>query len=451
MPRHERFRFSDRESLLEKARALGVGIPFSDDLAPLLEPVDVGGRRLSNRFAIQPMEGADADAEGAPGELTFRRYERFARGGSSLLWFEATAVLPEARSNPAQLCLTDGNVESFGRLADAARRAARESMGTNHEPLLVLQLTHPGRHCRSGGERRPVVAQRNPALDAAQGIAPDHPLAGDAELDRIQEALAAAARRAADAGFDGVDVKACHGYLVSELLAAFGREESRYGGAFENRSRFLLETVRRIRETVPGLLVASRINAFDGLPRPYGFGARGAGGDGAPTPDLAEPMELVRRLESAGCGLLNASLGIPTFNAHLGRPFDKALPGQDLPDEHPLEVVARHLKTTAALQAAAPMTPFVGTAYSWLRHLFPGVAAAAVAAGQTALVGVGRMAFAYPGFAKDLMEKGALDPDRVCIACSGCSRLLREGRHAGCVVRDKEVYTLRRPGAESEG
>lgn len=308
-----------------------------------------------------------------------------------------------------------------------------------------------------------MLAQRNPVLDAAQRITPDHPLISDSELDRLQETFAAAARRAADAGFDGVDVKACHGYLVSELLAAFNREDSRYGGSFANRSRFLMETVKRIRETVPGLLVASRINAFDGLARPNGFGACsvsassvsassvGATTGDPPAEDLAEPEELVRRLEAAGAGLLNASLGIPTFNAHLGRPFDRPLPGLELPDEHPLEGVARHLRVTAALQAAAPETPFVGTAYSWLRHHFPHVGAANVRDKRTALVGVGRMAFAYPDFVKDLMERGGLDPDRVCIACSGCSRLLREGRNAGCVVRDRDIYGARHSGTEMEG
>jgi len=94
---HERFRIKDKAALLHKSRELAVDVPFSDDIDILFTSIDIAGRRVPNRFAVQPMEGRDAGPDGSPGELTFRRYRRFAAGGSGLIWFEATAVVPEER------------------------------------------------------------------------------------------------------------------------------------------------------------------------------------------------------------------------------------------------------------------------------------------------------------------------------------------------------------------
>jgi 2,4-dienoyl-CoA reductase-like NADH-dependent reductase (Old Yellow Enzyme family) len=426
--RHERFQLDDHAALARCADQLGVTIPFSDDIRVLFLPLDVAGRRLPNRFAVQPMEGCDADADGTPGPLTFRRYRRFAAGGSGLIWFEATAVTPEGRANPRQLWITPANVGAFRRLVDETRACSRQK----HDVLLILQLTHSGRYARPDGTPRPIIAQHNPVLDSHLGIDPDHPLISDAELDQLQEALVRAAELAVAAGFDGVDIKACHGYLVSELLAAFTRMDSRYGGTFENRTRFLLEVVARIRAQVSRVFVTSRFSVYDGLPYPYGFGADAE--------EWVEPVELARRLRALGCPLLNVSLGNPYYNPHYGRPYDLPLAGAAAPDEHPLVGVARLLRAVAAVQRAIPEVPVVGTGYSWLRHLFPHVAADVIARGDAALVGLGRLALAYPDCVKDLTQKGVLDRDKACAVCSGCSQMMRDGGHVGCRVHDREIY-----------
>src|SRR6266404_6978811 len=79
----------------------------------LARPVTVGPMRIGNSLAIHPMEGCDGTLDGRPGELTWRRYERFARGGAKLIWFEATAVRPEARANTRQLWITKDNVGDY--------------------------------------------------------------------------------------------------------------------------------------------------------------------------------------------------------------------------------------------------------------------------------------------------------------------------------------------------
>jgi len=446
MSQHERFHFRDKAALLDAAERLGVRIPFSNDTAVLFEPIEIAGRKLANRFVVQPMEGRDAGPDGGPGELTFRRYERYAAGGSALIWFEATAVLPEGRAGPAQLVVPEEHRGGFRRLVDRTRKAAREARGGGREIVLLLQLTHSGRYARPDGKRRPVLVRHSPLVDP--GLAEDYPLLSDGDLERLADAFVRAAELAADAGFDGVDIKACHGYLVSELLGAATRKESRYGGSFENRIRFLLDVMERIRRRVPGKIVTTRFNAWDGLPDPYGFGASGADPTGV---DLGEAAALVQRLEEEGCPLLNVSVGIPYINPQFGRPFNKPLEGVPLPDENPLQGVARLLAITGELQKGAPGLPLVGTGYSWLRQFFSHVGAGAILAKEAALVGIGRGAFAYPDCVVDLEEKGHLDTRKVCVGCSCCSQLMRDGKSTGCVVRDSEIYEPRyREGRSQE-
>lgn len=441
---HERFRFRSRAELEEKIARLGLDIPLDDDLSPLFSPLEVGGRAMANRLVTLPMEGADADPSGAPTDLTRRRYRRFAQGGSGLIWFEAAAVRPPGRGNPRQLMIMDQSAGSLGQLVAETRRAAAEKFGPERPLLLLLQLTHAGRFARPDGRPAPVIAQHNPTLDDRLGLPPDYPLIADAELDSLQEDYVRAAGLAAEAGFDGVDIKACHGYLVSELLASRTRVVSRYGGNLENRSRLLVETIRKIRTAAPGLLIATRLNMFDALPWPFGFGADPGGGIGE---DLSEPCELIRRLAAEGVALIAVTCGIPAYRPHLGRPFDTPVKGDVVPSEHPLLGVARWLRITAAAQAAAPEVRIVGGGLSWLRHYFPLVAAAMVRLGRSSLIGAGREAIAYPDWVNDLRAVGALDPGRVCTACSKCSEMLRAGSRVGCAVRDAEIYAPEYRGA----
>ena len=102
--------------------------------------------------------------------------------------------------------------------------------------------------------------------------------------------------------------------------------------------------------------------------------------------------------------------------------------------------MVRLIDLAARAQRSTPDLPVVGTGYSWLRHFLPRVAAAVIAAGDASIVGVGRGAFAYPDAPRDLMARGEFDQARVCVACSGCSELIRNGRPGGCIVRDRKVY-----------
>jgi hypothetical protein len=149
---------------------------------------------------------------------------------------------------------------------------------------------------------------------------------------------------------------------------------------------------------------------------------------------------LIKRLREIDFPVLAVSLGVPAYQSHFGRPYDKPLIGQKLPDEHPLVGVARWLGLTSEVQKTFATLPVVGAGYSWLRHLFPHVAAAMVESEKASLIGLGRGSIAFPGWVNALAADGALDPRRVCVSCSKCSQMLRAGCAVGCAVQDSEVY-----------
>ena len=433
MAGHEEFNLKTRDDLLDKARELGVEIPYADDVSPLLTTVKVAGRTLSNRMAVLPMEAADAEADGSPTPITARRYERYAAGGASIVWFEATAVTPEGRSNPHQLMLNASTKAAFKRLVGRVRKAARAA---GRDPLFILQLTHSGRFSKPEGIPQPVLTHRNPFLDGLLSLPGNYPLLDDGGIQAVQDRYLAAARLAGEVGFDGVDVKACHGYLVSELLASFTRRDSRYGGSLANRSRFLLETLVRIGNEAPGLILTGRLSVYDSIPSPFGFGVDA---DDPALEDLTEPVMVIRRLIESNVALLSFSAGIPAYKPWYGRPFDKPVPGGTPPDEHPLEGVGRLLRIARLLQCEFPNLPVVGTGLSWLRDFFPHVAAAAVAEGIVSIVGQGRGSLARPDWPDAISREGRLAPDKVCTTCSLCSKHLREGKPVRCLVHDNRV------------
>lgn len=423
---HERFKYKTRDDLFLKAEDLGLDIPYSDDTSPLLQPYTLEGFSIANRLVVQPMEGYDSENDGSPSELSKRRYIRYASGGSGIIWYEAVAVQYEGRSNPHQLWIHKKNTDSFSWLNDDVRKNAIKQ---GIDPFLVVQLTHSGRYSKPEGTAKPQVAAPNPLLDK---ILP-HILTDD-DLKRIMDKFVEASKQARQAGFNAVDLKSCHGYLVVELLAAKTRVNSIFGGnEVSGRFRFLLETIDRIKYEVPEINVTTRLGISDLYKGGFGVDEDG-------TPDFTEPLLLVDQLRSRGISLINITMGSPYFNPHVSRPYDNPLPGQDLPDEHPLEGVMRMIKGTSFFQENFPETALVGSAWSFLRHYAPNVASAVIRKGQAKFIGFGRNSFAYPTMPLDLMKNGEADPKKTCITCSGCTRLISNLRPGGCVIHDREIY-----------
>ena len=423
--------YTDPQNFKEQDVSLGTSLPYSDNMAVLAAPVTIGHKVIPNRLACQAMEGCDGTADGSPDELTMRRYRRLAEGGAGVIWFEATACCREGRANPRQLWIHEGNLDAFRRAVDDIRTWAQQACG--HAPLIIMQDTHSGRYSKPDGVPAPIIAYNNPIFEK------DHPIdksriVSDERLDRLVDELVHAARLAEAAGFDGVDIKCCHRYLNSELLSAFERE-GRYGGSFENRTRLLRESVAGAMATCGhDFIVTSRLNVYDGFPYPYGFGvAPGGSIDFAPE----EPIRLLRELSSLGVKLLNITMGNPYFNPHVNRPFAK---GGYEPEEHPLSGVARMLHGTALLKKAVPEIAIISSGLSYLGLVAPQVAAGFIEDGGFDFAGFGRTILAYPDFANDILKNGGLQKKKLCLCCSKCTELMRNGSTPGCVIRDP-LYT----------
>lgn len=423
---------SSRAELEQANAALGGTLPFDDDLSPLREPLVLGSHTAPNRIAYQAMEGCDGTPEGAPGELTIRRYHRFAHGGPGVIWFEATAVRREGRANPRQMFLDEHTLDAFARLADEIREISMRENG--YAPLIFMQLTHSGRYSKPDGVPAPLIAYNNPIFEQDHPIPADRILSDD-DLDRVRESLIHSATLAEKAGFDGADIKCCHRYLLCELLSAYERP-GKYGGSFENRTRLVREAMRGARAACgKNFMVSSRMNAYDGFPYPYGFGVNPGKGI---EPDWTEASRLVSALHKEGAPIVDITMGNPYFNPHVNRPFNRG--AYESPEE-PFVGVNRMLTGIAEIQRANPDVPLISSGLTWLGSISANVAAACVRQGWFAMAGYGRMTLAYPDIARTIVAGHAPEKNKCCITCSKCTEIMRTpGGTPGCVVRDSEVY-----------
>jgi 2,4-dienoyl-CoA reductase-like NADH-dependent reductase (Old Yellow Enzyme family) len=449
--------FRTADELRRHAASLGFALPVDEVVeagpgSPLGTPYPWRGGTIGNRFAVLPMEGWDGTEDGKPSELTRRRWRRFGQSGAKLIWGgEAVAVRPDGRANPNQLLLNEANLADLADLRRLLVEAHRESFGTTEDLYVGLQLTHSGRFARPtpGGQPAPRILYRHPCLDSRCGIDSDGPLLSDDEIARLVDDFVNAACLAHRAGFAFVDVKHCHGYLGHEFLSAVTRP-GRYGGSFENRSRFLREVVAGIRAAAPGLEVAVRVSFFDfrpfqtaadgrgtpapwpDQPYPYAFG----GNEQGVGYDLNEPLALLGLLDRLGIHWICASAGSPYYNPHIQRPA--AFPPSDgyFPPEDPLAGVARQIAVTAVLKKRYPHLAFVGSAYSYLQEWLPHVAQGVVRTGGADFVGLGRMVLAYPELPADVLAGRPPDRHRVCRTFSDCTTGPRNGMVSGCYPLD---------------
>ncbi len=423
--------YQSKEEFEKQREELRVDLPYANDLSVLSTPLKIGNKIVPNRLVCQAMEGCDGSKDGSPDSLTKRRYERFAKGGAGLIWYEATAVLKEGRANPRQLYITKDNLDDFKRQVEEIKETALKTNG--FEPIVIMQATHSGRYSKPNGVSEPLIAYNNPIFEKDNPIPADR-IVSDAYLDQVKDALVQGAKLAELAGFDGVDIKACHRYLNSELLSAYNRE-GRYGGSLENRTRLLVESVQGAVENCgKDFIVSSRLNVYDGFPYPYGFGVKT---DGSLDFDETEPVWLLKTLQSIGMNLVNISMGNPYFNPHVNRPF--ALGGYT-PEEHPLQGVERMLNGIAKLKNQVPSMAFISSGISYLGVAAPFVTAAFIEKGGFDFAGFGRTIFAYPDFANDILKNGGMKKEKCCICCSKCTELMRAGSTPGCIIKDREVY-----------
>ncbi|MBR3816424.1 MAG: flavin oxidoreductase/NADH oxidase [Clostridia bacterium] len=392
----------------------------------LSDKTDIYGKEVRNRVLFQPMEGCDGTADGAIDELTKRRYLRFVEGAPGVIWFEATAVCNEGRANPRQLYINESTFESFRNLVAEIKKKSEKLNG--FEPLVIVQLTHSGRYSKPKGTPEPIVAYRNELWEKGKEEQP-FVIATDEYLDTIPAMYKKAAKLALEAGFDGMDVKCCHGYLFNEFLSAYNRE-GRYGGSFENRTRLYFDCIDAVKEAVGDkAFVTTRLNSCDCFPYGYGYGVNEKG-----EIDLKETKQIIAKLKEKGIELVNLTIGNPYLIPHTNRPYAVKAP------EDGSIGMKRVYGVTKEITSAFPDMKFVVSALTYPGEAATEYAEKLLSEGVGDFAGFGRMTFAYPTFYKDYLETGALDKSKVCIKCSKCSELMRAGTVSGCVIRDSECY-----------
>jgi len=440
---------------------LGIELPFDNDLikegSPLSEPYNLpDGRVIGNRFCVLPMEGWDGTTDGKPTELTARRWKNFGKSGAKLVWGgEAVAVRHDARANPNQLIIAEDNLAALEHLRNDLTQEHIHFHGNDKDLLVGLQLTHSGRYCRPNDKKKlePKILYHHPILDEIFGIKKEDPVLSDGEIEILIEDFVKAAKRAQKIGFDFVDVKHCHGYLGHEFLTA-RRRSGKFGGSFENRTRFLRQIVDGIRRECPGLLIGVRLSAFDFPPYrldeelqetqpiiyldengeyPYGFGVD------LQDPcrlDLDEPIKFLAQLRDLDIWLVCITAGSPYYNPHIQRPaYFPPKDGYPL-FEDPLVGVARQIMVTAQLKSNFPDLMIVGSAYTYLQDWLPNVAQKVVKTGMADAIGLGRMMLSYPEFPSDVLAGRKIDRKRICRTFSDCTTAPRTGLISGCYPLD---------------
>jgi NADPH2 dehydrogenase len=456
----------DTKRFQEHVRSLNVSVPCDDQLfvgqnSPLRNPLVRGDIKISNRIAVQPMEGWDGTADGNPTEATIRRWKRFGQSGAGLIWGgEAVAVSHQGRANPNQLIIAEHTKKGLAQLRQTLIDEHRKTTGSDHAPVIGLQLTHSGRYCKPNLHSRnePRIAHHHPILDKRLHLAESYPLLTDSEVRSIIEDFHRGAVAAFELGFDFVDVKHCHGYLAHELLGAHTRPGN-YGGSFENRTRFLREVVEGVRSLAPKLEIGVRLSAFDmipfypdpsqssngtlgpGIPEcnaeliPYRWGF-GLNPEDPTMMDLSEASRFLELLQHLKIRLVNLTAGSPYYTPHIQRPA--LYPPSDgyQPPEDPTVGVARQMGATRKLKAQFPDLIIMGSGYSYLQEFLPHVAQAAVREGWVDLVGLGRMILTYPEILWDATEGKPQQRKRICRTFSDCTTAPRNGLPSGCFPLD---------------
>ena len=332
-------------------------------MTALFQPLKLKDITLRNRIAVPPMCQYMA-TDGVVNDWHRVHYPAIARGGAGLVIVEATAVSPEGRITPNCTGLwNNAQAQALAPIA-ASIKAAGAVPG--------IQIGHAG---RKASANRPWDGDDHIAADDARGWATISPSATAFganlpkvpramtvdDIARVREDFVAAARRALEAGFEWLELHCAHGYLAQSFFSVHANQrDDAYGGSFDNRSRFLLETLQAVRKVWP-----------EHLPLTARFGVLEY--DGRDEETLAESIELTRQFKREGLDLLSVSVGFSTPTAHI--PWAPAF----------LAPIAERVRREAGLPVAS----------AWGIDN-PATADATVRDGQLDLVMVGRAHLANP-------------------------------------------------------
>ena len=379
-------------------------------MSKLFEPLKIRNHTLPNRFFSQAMEANDGENGGQPSERSINRYIELAKGNWGGVSVEATSIIESSLARVNGLIINRKNLDSLKRLVEVFKKH-------NDKTCLVLQITHSGE--RSGGFSEQVTVTPKSFADPARNANARY-LSGD-EIEKIKDLFVQGTLLAEEAGMDGIDFKMCHGYFCGELLRPSNTRDDKWGGSFENRTRFLKETVAEIKSGLRSrdFILGSRFSMYEGV-----RGGCGTGGANEIVEDLSEMLEVIRIMNSLGMDYVNVSAGIPAVTGAITRPTEISK-----------NLVLHQLRYTKAVKDALKKEnsslAVIGSAYSTYKEGSPEVMEEMLTKGYADLCGFGRQSFADP-----LTPKKIADGEKVnwCVLCSGCTKLMIAQMHDGCIA-----------------
>lgn len=329
------------------------------------------GLTLPNRIAKAAMTENLADAGNQPTARHERVYRRWADGGAGLL-ITGNLMVDRRYLERSRNIVADARVD--------ARALARMATSTGNTPVLA-QLSHPGRQCARWITWTPVAPSATDAVKVLGAFGRPRPLS-TGEVWRLVQRFAESARRCQQAGFDGVQVHAAHGYLLAQFLSPLTNTRTdEYGGDLAGRARLLLQVVRAVRHACgPAFTIAVKLNASDFR-------------DGGFTKDDAQSV--VAMLAGEGVDLLEISGGTYESPALLG------LAGDDVNGDSPVKE-AYFADFASRARGAAPDLPIMLT--GGLRT--PTAMRALLDSGAVDVIGLGRPFALNPDVAQELLEGG---------------------------------------------
>ncbi|MBX3604964.1 MAG: bifunctional salicylyl-CoA 5-hydroxylase/oxidoreductase [Piscinibacter sp.] len=295
---HENLRERDAGYVggIEGWLAQRAGMPAAP-VPPMFTPFTLRGLTLKNRVVVSPMAQYSA-VDGLPGDHHLVHLGARAMGGAGLVFCEMTCTSPDARITPGCPGLwNDAQTQAWKRIVDFvhAHTTARIAMQLGHAgPKGSTRVPWEGEDLPlSEGNWPLIAASPQQYLDGVSAWA--HPMTRE-DMDRVRDDFVAASRRAAEAGFDWLELHCAHGYLLSAFLSPLTNQRSdEYGGSLENRLRWPLEVFAAMRAAWPADKPMSvRISAHDWVP-------------GGNTP--AEAVEIARAFQAAGADLIDVSSG----------------------------------------------------------------------------------------------------------------------------------------------
>jgi len=283
----------------------GVAAFLSRRMAHLFSPLTIKSVTLRNRIGVSPMCQYSA-VDGLPNDWHLVHLGARAVGGAGLVIAEATAVSPVGRITLGDTGLwNEAQVEAWVRIA----RFIKEQGS-----VPGLQIAHAGRKAVAAGDWETLAPSAIPFGGGLDKVPQAMTLE---QIEEVKGQFAAATRRALAAGFEWLEIHAAHGFLIQGFLSPLSNQRSDgYGGSFDNRTRFLLETTRAVRAEWPeSLPLTVRISGTDWVEGGW---------------DVPQSVELARRLKAGGVDLIDCSSGgaVPDAKIPVGSSYQLPIADQ---------------------------------------------------------------------------------------------------------------------------